>query len=152
MANTGIATFRNNNNGTFTVSGVSGHLHGTTKYLGNGILNVELYNMSATVANAVYLTNFPYRFKIINALYNHFAVETAAGGSIEIYNGTTSNATQYVCACSAEASRVIGIPPTINFNKTTVEKTGKLIIMPEGIADASAITLKGSLTLFIRPI
>ena len=152
MARTSLAQFRDNNNGTFTISGVSGHLHGTTKYLGNGILNAELYRMSATLANAIVISKFPYKFKIINALYNHFAVATKAGGSIEIYNGTTSNATQYVCAVSAEASRVIGIPPTINFNKSTVEKTDQLMVKVEGIADASANVMKGSLTLFIRPI
>ena len=152
MANTGIATFRNNNNGTFIVSGVSGHLHGTTKYMGNGILNADLYKFSVTLAGAIILKGFPYRFKIINALYNHFAVATLAGGSIEIYNGTTSNATQYVCACSAEASRVVGIPPTINFNKSTVEKTDQLLVLVEGIGDASCAAMKGSLTLFVRPI
>jgi len=152
MANTGIATFRNNNNGTFIVSGVSGHLHGTTKYMGNGIINVDLYNMSSVIASGIILKGFPYKFKIINALYNHFAVATIAGGSIEIYNGTTSNATQYVCACSAEASRVIGIPPTINFNKSTVDTTDQLMVITEGIAEASANTMKGSLTLFVRPI
>ena len=120
--------------------------------MGNGIINVDLYNMSSVIASGIILNGFPYKFKIINALYNHFAVATIEGGSIEIYNGTTSNATQYVCACSAEASRVVGIPPTINFNKSTVEKTDQLLVLVEGIGDASCAAMKGSLTLFVRPI
>jgi len=151
MGRTSYQFFRNSNNNLFTVSGVSGHAHSSDKYFADGVMVVNLSKMGKTEANAIIIKDFPYKFKIIGASYNHFAVATLAGGSIEIYNGTTSNATQYVCAISAAASRDFAVPPTINFNKSTVDTTDTLQIIVEGVSSTSCALMKGALTLYTIP-
>ena len=151
MGRSSYQFFRNSNNNLFTVSGVSGYAHATDKYMADGVIVVNLSKLGKTEANAVIIKDFPYKFKIIGASYNHFAVATLAGGSVEIYNGTTSNATQYVCAISAEASRSFHVPPTINFNKSTVDTTDQLQVIVEGVSSTSCALMKGALTLYIVP-
>lgn len=153
MAKSSYSTFRNANNNLFTVSGPSGYAHQTDKYWTDGMIQVAVSRLSVTLANAVIIKNFPYKFKIYDVTFANYAGSgTKAGAEIEIYNGTTSNATQYVCGVSCQVSRSFKRPALLNFNKTTVDKTDQLLVLTTTMADASAALQTGLLTLWVRPV
>ena len=158
MARTSITQFRNGNSNIFTVSGlVGGHAHATDKYMADGILSVAISRMSISTTSAVELTNFPYKFKIIDCFFNQTSTTaTKAGTDINIYRGTLAasagTTSLFICGVSAAASRDFSSPVLMNFNVNEIDTTDKILVVASGVGYASAANIKGVLTLIVRPI
>ena len=158
MARTSITQFRNGNSNIITVSGlIGGHTHARYKYMADGILSVGCSGFTVSTTSAIEITNFPYKFKIIDCFFNQISTTaTLAGADVNLYRGTLAasagTTSLFICGVSAAASRDFSSPVLMNFNVNEIDVTDKILVIASGLGDASCATLKGDLTLIIRPV